>query len=197
VPRYLMDDAFHSDPAVLRAGTAAFGLYARCGDYVAQHLLDGIVPSEIAALYGTREWAEKLTGAGLWEIVDGGYYMPHYFRHGNPTADKVLAARKAKAARQQRWLDKQPPRRASRSSTRPSKDASQDASADIAPTPSLTGRTRAPGRARDKPAGQQPPLVAVLGDGHPFIPDADGNCTSCSLPESNRHHQPGKRARRA
>jgi hypothetical protein len=145
MPRFLTDDSFDSDPAVLRAGTAAMGLYYRCGIYVARQLLDGIVPAEIAAQYGTPEWAKRLTDAVLWEPVQGGYRMPLYFAHGNPTREKVLADRQAKSERQQRWLEKNrntssKPRR----TNRPSRDASQDTSitqsVDTPLPPSLTGR---------------------------------------------------------
>jgi hypothetical protein len=149
MPRFQMDDSLYDDPAVIRAGTAAFGLYARCGDYVARQLLDGYVPSEIAAQWGTPEWTRKLTDAGLWETVPGGYFMPRYLAD-NWSRDQVLAARKAKSERQQRWLDKQrngssKPRRVSRPSTRQSDDTSVDAEKDAALSPSLAGRK---GRAR-------------------------------------------------
>jgi HNH endonuclease len=93
VPRYLTDDGFHDDPAVVRAGTAAVGLYFRCGVYVAKHLLDGHVPSEIASQYGTPEWIRRLTDVGLWETEPGGHYMPLYFEHGNLSRIQILSDR--------------------------------------------------------------------------------------------------------
>src|SRR5216117_3032988 len=74
MPRYQVDDSFYDDPAVSRAGTAAVGLYFRCGLYVARHLLDGHVPTEVATQYGTPEWVTRLTDVGLWETVPGGHY---------------------------------------------------------------------------------------------------------------------------
>jgi hypothetical protein len=139
-----MDDSICNDPAVIRAGTAAFGLYARCGNYVAQQLLDGFVPSEVAVQWGTPEWAKKLTDVGLWETVPGGWRMPRYL-DDNPSREKVLADRAAKAERQRKWLEKQGkassrPRR----TNRPSRDASQDTSVTVSVDPplppSLTGR---------------------------------------------------------
>ena len=153
MPRFQMDDSLCNDPAVIRAGTAAFGLYARCGDYVAQQLLDGFVPSEVATQWGTPEWVSKLVAVGLWETVPGGWRMPRYL-DDNPSREKVLADRAAKAERQRKWLEKQG--RASskpRRTTRPSRDASQDASVtplvDPPLPPSLTGRK-----------GGAPPLAA-------------------------------------
>ena len=100
---FQMDDKFHSELRVMQAGTAAFGLYSRCGDWVAEHLTDGFVPNEVAALYGTREWIERLLAAGLWLPADGGYTMPDYLeRHGNWPAEKIRAHRAAAAERQAR-----------------------------------------------------------------------------------------------
>ncbi len=192
MPRFQTDDNFYDDPAVSRAGTAAVGLYYRCGVYVARHLLDGLVPSEVAAQYGTPEWIKRLTDAGLWEMVPGGQFvMPLYFRHGNPTREKVLADRAAKAERQRKWLGKQHPgtseeRRVSRRTSRPSHNASRDGPEDTALPPSLTGRK---GRARDNGAGApraaeikpKPPwcgecdeLTRQTGD-----PDSPSRCPNC------------------
>jgi hypothetical protein len=158
-----MDDSLYDDPAVIRAGTAAFGLYARCGDYVARQLLDGYVPSEIAAQWGTPEWIRKLTDAGLWKTVPGGHFMPRYLVD-NPSREKVLAERKAKAQRQQRWLDrKRNSRSARRRTNRPSRDASQDTSIDgpedAAQPTSFTG-SKGRARANGASAARTPPPVA-------------------------------------
>jgi hypothetical protein len=149
-----MDDSIYDDPAVSRVGTAAFGLYARCGAYVARHLLDGFVPSDIAAQYGTPDWTRKLLDAGLWETAPDGYHMPRYLVD-NPSREKVEAERKRKSERQQRWLEKQrnprsKQRRVSRPSNRPSDNGSRDAPEDAALPPSLTGRK---GGARANGAG--------------------------------------------
>lgn len=178
MPRFLTDDTFYDDPAVARAGTAAMGLYYRCGIYVAGHLLDGFVPSEIASQYGTPEWAKRLTDAELWETVPGGHFMPLYFAHGNPTRDKVLADRKAKSDRQQRWLENKrnassSQRRVSRPSNRPPRDASRDGSKDDALPPSLTGRKGvAPPQAASgaRPDNQSVAAALAVGIGNGYRP---------------------------
>ena len=189
-----MDDSLYDDPAVIRAGTAAFGLYARCGDYVARQLLDGIVPVEIAAQWGTAEWTGKLLAVGLWENASGGqYYMPRYLAD-NPSRAKVLADRKAKAERQKRWLENQHngssgKRRVSRRSNGASHDAPRDGPGDAALPPSLTGRKGASARAPRGAGGapQPPPPLPV--EQHPFKPDSNGStCEVCELPETNRLH---------
>ena len=163
-----MDDSIYDDPAVARAGTAAFGLYSRCGVYVARHLLDGHVPSEVAAQYGTPEWIRKLTESGLWETVPGGHFMPRYLVD-NPSKDKVLAERKAKAERQQRWLENKRSassgqRRVSRRSSRRSDDAPRDGPADVPLPTSLTGskgRARANGASAARTASPPPVAEAI------------------------------------
>jgi hypothetical protein len=187
MPRFQVDDCFYDDPAVSRAGTAAVGLYFRCGVYVARHLLDGLVPSEVAAQYGTPEWVTRLTAAGLWETVPGGHYMPRYLGD-NPSRERVLAERSLKAERQQRWLEKQHNaspgrRRVSRRSSSPSSGASGDGQKDAALPPSLTGR-KGGARASPADAAQAPPgkppwcgkchePTRLLGDDNP------GRCPDC------------------
>lgn len=102
---FSFDDAWDNGPEVTRAGTAAFGLYCRCGAWSARNLMDGYVPAEIAAAYGTPEWAKKLVGAGLWEIAEGGYRAPHFLDR-NESRDKVLRRRQADADRKARWREK-------------------------------------------------------------------------------------------
>lgn len=100
---FQMDDGFDSEPRVLQAATAAFGLYSRCGIWAARNGTDGFVSEHIAALYGTREWIERLVDSGLWVRVDGGFTMPDYLEiHGNWPAEKIRAHRAAAAERQAR-----------------------------------------------------------------------------------------------
>lgn len=194
MPRFQMDDSLYDDPAVIRAGTAAFGLYSRCGGYVARQLTDGFVPSEVAAAYGTPEWTRKLLDAGLWETVPGGFYMPRYLNEDrNPSRSKVLADRAAKAERQRKWLENQhnarsTQRRVSRRTTSASNGTSGDAEKDIALPPSLTGRKGARARAaRDGADARPPPLPGE--DMHPFKPDGrTDSCEACGCPEKNRRH---------
>jgi hypothetical protein len=186
-----MDDSLYDDPAVIRAGTAAFGLYARCGDYVARQLLDGFVPTELATQYGTPEWTGKLLDVGLWETVPGGFNMPRYLVD-NPSREKVLADREAKSQRQQRWLEKHRNgssngRRVSRPSNRPSSEPSQVASGDVALPPSLTGRKGASARVPRGADARPPPPLPVAA--HSFKPDGrTDTCEACGLAESHRVH---------
>lgn len=102
---FSFDDAWDNGPEVTRAGTAAFGLYCRCGAWSARNLQDGFVPKEIAVAYGSPEWIQKLLVAGLWETVEGGYLAPHFLDR-NESAEKVLRRRKADAERKARWRER-------------------------------------------------------------------------------------------
>lgn len=110
---FSFDDTWDNSPEVIRAGTAAFGLYCRCGAWVARNLQDGFVPREIAAAYGSPEWAKKLVDAGLWETVEGGYQMPHFLDR-NESGDQVRRRRKADAERKARWRERKHEDRKSR-----------------------------------------------------------------------------------
>jgi hypothetical protein len=116
---YALDDSWDNCTPVARAGNACFGLYARCGIWVARNLTDGFVPGEIAAAYGSPEQARKLVDVGLWEAAEGGYQMPHYLGR-NPTAEKVRERQKADAERKAKWRDKQAKKRGTRDETQES-----------------------------------------------------------------------------
>lgn len=114
MPWFNVDDSAHSHPKIVKAGNAAFGLWTRCGSYVAQHLTDGHVPSEIADMYGTAPQIKRLVSVGLWHRAghscdacpqpDGAdFYMHDYAKNGNPLRAEVLAKR-AKAAEKKRRL---------------------------------------------------------------------------------------------
>jgi hypothetical protein len=125
---FLLDDDWDNDPRVVRAGTAAFGLYSRCGMWVARHLTDGFVPVEVATTYGTREWAAKLVDAGLWTTAVDGYQMADYLTL-NPSAKKVRKRREQYADRQRRWREAQ---------TRDKRGS--NASRNASPSPPLKGK---------------------------------------------------------
>jgi hypothetical protein len=137
---YWLDDGFDTWPETIRAGTAAAGLYTRCGAWIARNLTDGFVPAELATSYGTREWITKLLDAGLWKAEGDGYRDVYYLvsKDGtklNPPAEKVSERKAAKAERQRRWLERRSETRETRKSrgTNASKDASRDAPRDMPP----------------------------------------------------------------
>lgn len=173
MPYFQMDDGFYSELAVEQAGVAAFGLYALCGDWVADKLTDGFVPREIATRWGTREWIERLLASGLWMPVDGGYLMPDYLvKHGNRTRARVEAERAAKAERDRKYWEKKkghdrptpaPTRRVERRVEGGSNDTVNDAAPPL-PTPKGVGVVPGPGPGSAAPAayGDRPPAGAGL-----------------------------------
>lgn len=184
MPRYQSDDNLGDSPEAHKAGTAAMGLYYRCGMYVARYLLDGHVPTQVAADYGTPEWIRRLTDAGLWVEETGGYWMPRYLAEdGNPSREKVLADRAAKAQRQARWLaaKQQSPAQTRRRVSRPSSSASNGASrvapADDAhplPTPYGVGDGAVGGAVRGT-SGRQLGFCTI----HQTDISASGICRGC------------------
>jgi len=162
---FSFDDAWDNGPEVIQAGTAAFGLYCRCGAWVARNLTDGFVPSALAASYGTPEWAKKLVDAGLWEITEGGYRMPHYLDR-NPSAEKVRARRQADAERKARQRDRMSRRDSARSHNRGHGVSPRS----HIPTPKgVGGGARASRGARTPTTTDRPLMTSIPGGARPGI----------------------------
>jgi hypothetical protein len=109
---YVIHDDIDTWPETVRAGKAAMGLYFCCGVWIARMIWNGaitepVVPSEIAAMYGTPEWVAKLVAVGFWSAEGAGYLDVKYHALGNKTAEQVAAARRAEADRKARWREKQ------------------------------------------------------------------------------------------
>lgn len=96
---YWLDEGWHNWPEIVEAGTAAAGLYARCGSYIADRQQDGLIPAGVVRMYGTPEWAQRLVDVGLWSISGTGYRDERYFPL-NKTKAQIDASRKAAAERQ-------------------------------------------------------------------------------------------------
>ena len=173
---YLLDDDWDNDPRVSRAGTAAFGLYSRCGMWVARHLTDGHVPREIATAYGTTEWVAKLVAVGLWQQTEDGYQMPDYLDR-NPSRDKVERRRKQYTERQERWR-----LRTSQVQTRDKRITNASGNASPSPlskerrgrTPATPGAARAP----TPPPNRHPPSTSTTPTNAP-----NATTTSASPPK--------------
>lgn len=160
---FLLDDGWDNCTAVARAGNAAFGVYSRCGIWVARNLTDGFIPGEIATAYGSPELARKLVDVGLWEAVEGGYLAVDYLTL-NKTAEKVRAERKAESERKARWRDKkkaqEEARRSSPRGTRRGTPRGQDAGQD-AGVPGFLSSPKGERSAREAPGALTEPPEAV------------------------------------
>lgn len=149
---YWLDEGWHGWPEVVRVGTAAAGLYARCGSYIADHVTDGFIPSGVARMYGTAEWCKRLVEAGLWRTEGDGYRDTRYFPL-NPSGE-VIAKRKEDAAERQR-------RKRNAEQTRESRVTTPVTSPLVrrprAPRPPSGGSAGAPAYPRGGRATTQPP----------------------------------------
>lgn len=162
---YWVDDGFDTWAEVAQAGTAAVGLYIRCGAWIARNLVNGrisdaVVPGEIAGMYGTVEWRRRLVDVGLWAIEGSGYRDLRYFDL-NPTLQQIEAkrARLAAAGRKGGLAKRKPSKRQARASP----------SLDSLPLPST------------KEEGGRPSPHSYEADGH--------ECRWCPLPETHPVHQ--------
>jgi hypothetical protein len=157
---YWLDEGWHNWPEILRAGTAAAGLYARCGAYIAEKETDGFIPSELARGYGTPEWIGRLVDVGLWLVEEHGFRDARYLEL-NATKAQIAERKKKAAARQARYATRQ---------TRKSRvgNTSPDASVTASPSPA-------------SPKGE--------GKGRAHRYEAAGHeCALCPMPEHHRVH---------
>lgn len=179
---YSLDDSWDNCTPVVRAGNAAFGVYVRCGIWVARNLTDGFVPGEIATAYGSPELARKLVDVGLWEAAEGGYQDLHYLNR-NPSGEKVKAKRAADADRKARWRDREHAKDGT-------KDGTRDSSGSHAVTPRGFRSSYSPpkgGRGESAPSATRS-SPEKPSESHRFEAARFGECSICGLPESNRHH---------
>lgn len=105
MPWFFVDDQLADNRKVRKAGTAALGLWVRCGSWAAGNLTDGFVPADIAARYGTARQADKLVEAGLWsvaEVDEETGYQFHDWTDYQQTREQVRARRAADSERQRR-----------------------------------------------------------------------------------------------
>ena len=117
MPFALLDEKFHSNGKVLRAGLDGAGLFACALSYASDHQTDGFIPIEWAKMMASNAIQNKLTKTALWVVVtegsayeftlkDGtsytvacpgaGYLIPDYLEY-NPTKEKVLELREKRA----------------------------------------------------------------------------------------------------
>lgn len=67
-----LDDGFHSNPKVRRAGNVGAGVYARSLSWCGAYHTDGFISRADAAMIGKTAELRRVTEAGLWEeIVPG------------------------------------------------------------------------------------------------------------------------------
>jgi hypothetical protein len=170
---YWLDEASHRWPQIDEVGTAAAGLYWRCGSYIADEGTDGFIPTARARMYGTPEWIQRLVEVGLWTVDEKGFWDTRYLELNATKAEKDKR-KMAAAARQRNYADRK------RKGT-----TSKDADA------SVTHKSRV-----SKASGDASPYPSPLrGDrggrgsaSHPFADDGTGICSVCNLIAPHRNH---------
>jgi hypothetical protein len=169
---YWLDEAWHRWLEVDEIGTAAAGLYARCGSYIADEKTDGFIPTARARMYGTPEWIGRLVEVGLWSVEEKGFRDVRYLELNATRAD--IEQRKADAAkRQKRWRDRQ--------SSSPKKSARKSRGSNALRDASLTA----------PPSPPSPNGEGKGGAGGRHAPDLDPmsrHCRTCDKPEANAIH---------
>lgn len=170
---YWLDEASHRWTEIDEVGTAAAGLYWRCGSYIADEGTDGFIPTARARMYGTPEWIARLVEVGLWAVEEKGFRDTRYLEL-NATQEEKDKRKAAAAARQRAYQH-----RKSKPATSKDADASvtrnsrgSKASDGASPYPSPLRGDRARGKAQ----------------GHPFADDGTGVCSVCNLIAMHRNH---------
>jgi len=111
---FKVDDGFHSHSKVLRLAAEgdfeAIALWTVAGSWASDQLTDGWVPRYAAAKLDPdfERHARALERVGLWECArrdDGPGWLFHGWNEDGrqPTAEKVIADRRANAERQAQW----------------------------------------------------------------------------------------------
>lgn len=91
-----ISDDFHSHPKTWEVGLEGNGLLMRSISYACDHLTDGFLPAAWVKAQlprgDRRGTLAKMVGAGVFELVTGGYVI-HDFDHYNPRREEVKGAR--------------------------------------------------------------------------------------------------------
>jgi hypothetical protein len=150
---FKVDDGFHSHAKAMTAGTAALGLWVRCGSWSAYHLTDGFVPANVAREYGSSSQIKALVTAGLWLSVDRGYQF-NDFTDYNPTSEQVKADRGAAKERQRKAREAA---KQKRDNERSSKEVTPPSRRD---NPVTSPEVRSPRPDPTRPEGSKEPLTS-------------------------------------
>jgi hypothetical protein len=152
---YWLDEGWHGWPEIDTVGTAAAGLYSRCGSYIADAQTDGFIPTARARMYGTPEWIARLVEVGLWAVEEHGFRDTRYFPL-NATKAEIEERRRKAAARQERYRQRHA--RESRAS-----NASPDAGVILPPSPASPNGEGEGARAGRSPRPNARPAKPSLG----------------------------------
>jgi hypothetical protein len=101
-----LDDGFYQHPKLVKVGPIGMALQVAAICYCNRNLTDGFVQAEVVPLLvaDSEGAADRLVGARIWEVVEGGYQIHDYDQY-QPTKAQIEAERKATADRVKRWRD--------------------------------------------------------------------------------------------
>lgn len=124
------------DPRWESVGAAGLGLHVAALAYCNRNLTDGVLPLSRARRLlqcpDVDDVIDRLVAAGFWRRdQDGDDVEIADYHECQPSAEKVREARRLKAERQARWLE----RKRGDASAGASRDASRDGGRDNAPPP--------------------------------------------------------------
>ena len=102
---FKVDDSLATHPKVLEAGNAAMGLWVRAGAWCAQQLTDGFVSAAAVSMLGTRDQAEALVTADLWDEVEGGFQF-HQWDERQPSRADAEERRAKNAEKLRKWRER-------------------------------------------------------------------------------------------
>jgi hypothetical protein len=94
-----LDTGWHAHPKILALGLDGMGLHAWSISYCDHVLSDGFIPAGAwPALPGVRGAVRRIVAAGLWQAVEGGYWL-HDYADYNRTKAQVAAEREESRVR--------------------------------------------------------------------------------------------------
>ena len=115
------DDQYPDHPKIVEVGPLGMALHMAATCYCARYLTDGFVPTRMMARLvsfdgitidsngvsnqvTTKYVISELVRVGLFEIVEGGYFVHDYGEY-NPSSDQVKAQRAENAEKQRKWRE--------------------------------------------------------------------------------------------
>jgi hypothetical protein len=147
MPRFNVDDKWHSHPKVVGLSLSAVGLWSKSGSWCNDHLTDGAVPRRLPASWRASDSdIQELVDAGLWTATEAGWQFHDWLDH-NPSRAEILEKRRLEAERKARARK---PSRGKRSSARIPAGLRHESSS---PSPSPSPKERE--RAQLEPANTQ------------------------------------------
>lgn len=156
MPWVRIDDRFAQHPKIMAVGPVAMAMQVAALGYCNRELTDGFVPRSVArtlidcdpesGVSVSAQWViERLVNAGIWGVVEGGYYIHDYHEY-QPSKEQVLKERGQTLKRVNAYRD----RNGSSNAV-----TNGDSNAGVTPAPVPVSRTRIPVTQSPEPNGHR------------------------------------------